>query len=108
MFRTKLVGTGHRPIEAQEIVLNLVEGDEVELEAEPENPYDPNAIKIIVDEVHVGYVAASERTASGYNLAQEIIFNLPARAVVTDGAGTRSPVLVVTPLEAEDAGPAAA
>ena len=28
----------------------------VELLPEPENPYDPNAIKVIVDNEHVGYI----------------------------------------------------
>ena len=28
----------------------------VELTEEPDNPYDPNAIKVIIDDVHVGYI----------------------------------------------------
>ena len=31
---------------------------EIELVPEPENQYDPNAIKIMVDDLHVGYVPA--------------------------------------------------
>lgn len=30
--------------------------DKIELVPEPENPHDPNAIKVIVDGVHVGYI----------------------------------------------------
>lgn len=30
----------------------------VELQPEPDNPHDPNAIKVIVDGVHIGYIKA--------------------------------------------------
>lgn len=32
--------------------------DEVELVPEPDNPYDPNAIKVMIDGSHVGYIKA--------------------------------------------------
>ena len=32
--------------------------DDVQLEPEPDNPHDPNAIKVIADGVHIGYVPA--------------------------------------------------
>ena len=36
----------------------VVQINEVELIPEPDNPHDPNAIKIIADGVHIGYVPA--------------------------------------------------
>ena len=36
----------------------VVQIDEVELIPEPDNPHDPNAIKVVADGVHIGYVPA--------------------------------------------------
>ncbi len=33
---------------------------DAELVPEPENPHDPNAVKVIVDDIHVGYVPAEK------------------------------------------------
>lgn len=33
---------------------------QVTLEFEPKNPHDPNAIKVLLDDVHVGYIASGE------------------------------------------------
>ena len=30
--------------------------NKIELIPEPDNPYDPNAVKVIVDNIHVGYI----------------------------------------------------
>jgi hypothetical protein len=51
-----LVGARFRPVEAQSILLEAEVGDPVQLEPEPTNAYDPNAIKVIYKEHHVGYV----------------------------------------------------
>lgn len=55
-----LVGASFRPIEAQLAVRDLVPGDDLELEAEPTNQYDPNAIRVIFDGLHIGYVPAKQ------------------------------------------------
>lgn len=36
--------------------------DKVELIPEPDNPNDPNAIKVVVDDVHIGYIKAGSCT----------------------------------------------
>lgn len=41
---------------------NLELGLLLELEAEPDNPYDPQAIKICYKDFHLGYVPRSENT----------------------------------------------
>lgn len=60
---TTVNGVNFRQSFVKEIVRNLSEGDTVFLEREPDNAYDPNAIKVFVDDpvhgaVHIGYVAA--------------------------------------------------
>lgn len=41
---------------AQEIIDDLAESSELEIRPEPDNQYDPNAIKILTDDVHIGYI----------------------------------------------------
>lgn len=63
-FRTRLVGAQFRPIEAQALVHALEEGSPVYLERDPENEFDPNAIKICADmdcSEHIGFVAAKHK-----------------------------------------------
>lgn len=61
MFEPKkfyIAGVQFRSARDKEALLNVNEGDELFLEPEPENKFDPNAIKI-VDEgnsFHFGYV----------------------------------------------------
>jgi hypothetical protein len=56
-----LVGVTFRPAEAKEIVkrLNPDDGYQLSLEAEPNNPYDSNAVKVIHNPtgMHIGYLA---------------------------------------------------
>jgi|WetSurMetagenome_2_1015567.scaffolds.fasta_scaffold94286_3 hypothetical protein len=59
-----LAGVQFRPTTAIAAIQNLQEGDELILDPEPDNKYDPNAIRVMVDsEVgdeatreHLGYV----------------------------------------------------
>jgi hypothetical protein len=46
-FFTELVGVSFRPAFAKEVVGALELGDELVLELDPENKYDPHAIKVI-------------------------------------------------------------
>lgn len=57
MIRTHIAGTNFRPIAAQVRAKALIEGEELFLEAEPENQFDPNAIRVFTqDGVHIGYI----------------------------------------------------
>lgn len=58
-FETVLRGVSFRPLEAKEIVNQLIEGSGLKLEREPFNPHDPNAIKVLDPDTneHLGYVA---------------------------------------------------
>lgn len=54
------VGMHFRPPLAREICSTLEVGAELSLEREPENPHDPNAIKVIYtlegEPIHIGYI----------------------------------------------------
>lgn len=63
---SEIVGVHFRPAEAKQAHNALQIGEQVELEAEPDNAYDPNAVKVMVDighgdsgpiMEHIGYVA---------------------------------------------------
>jgi hypothetical protein len=54
------VGMHFRNAQAREIASALEPGNELLLDREPENPYDPNAIRVLYDldgePIHIGYV----------------------------------------------------
>lgn len=49
LFQAALMGANFRPKETREVLVGLPTGQELSLEREPENPYDPNAVKVIFD-----------------------------------------------------------
>lgn len=53
---SNLAGLQFRAAEAKQVVLGLIVGDELTLEREPENPYDENAIRVLKDDEHIGYL----------------------------------------------------
>lgn len=58
-FSAILRGLSFRPIDAKAYAGTLTEGDSLLIEREPENAFDPNAIKVLSPErsLHIGYVA---------------------------------------------------
>lgn len=59
----KVVGMHFRErdgVPAKQIVANMVPPLTLDLEREPENPYDANAIKVICNEKHIGYIEAGQ------------------------------------------------
>lgn len=86
-----LVGTHFRDSEAKRLVNALVVGDDnFTFEREPDNEYDPNAIKVLVDDVHVGYLAR----ANNHSLAEDMDNGAEPTARLIDHDG-RKPVLLV-------------
>ena len=53
LTKTQLINSGYTDDRIYQICFNPVN---VVLEEEPTNEYDPNAIKVIIDNVHVGYI----------------------------------------------------
>jgi len=56
----QVVGLYYRPQIVQEAAQNLKGGERFLLVREPTNPHDPNAIKVMLDGIHLGYVPATE------------------------------------------------
>lgn len=55
----EIAGYKHRPIDAQAVVKGLEEGEQLFLEREPSNKYDPFAVKVIAadpDRTFLGYI----------------------------------------------------
>lgn len=51
-----VVGMHYRGAEVKALVSNFVPPLSVFLEPEPENPHDMNALKVMYDETHIGYI----------------------------------------------------
>lgn len=59
--RYAIVGMGYRKeVGAQGIVDQVAHHAEVELITEPSNQYDPNAVQVWIDGVHVGFVPKTQ------------------------------------------------
>lgn len=58
-FQAASVGAQFRPAGTKDLIRSLAIGDELTLEREPENAYDANAIKVLHDTTHIGYIEAS-------------------------------------------------
>lgn len=66
-IQSTLAGAKFRPQAARATLLELGIGDMLRLEPEPENPYDPRAVKVIspLDTLpeHLGYIARADNPA---------------------------------------------
>lgn len=58
MGRYCMVGMKFR--DAVDLVNSLEDGTDLWLEREPDNPHDPNAVKVLYDGLHVAYVKGTE------------------------------------------------
>lgn len=54
---SEIVGVHFRPAEAKALHNALQIGENVDLVAEPNNKYDPNAVMVMSEGEHIGYVA---------------------------------------------------
>jgi len=92
----RCVGMHFRPPEARAMAEALLPGDTVQLEREPFNPHDSNAIKVMLHETHIGYVAANQAifVASYMDEGHEFV------AEVTGRQG-QYPLLTISPATQE-------
>lgn len=68
-LRFEVVGLRYRDEDAQYAAYGLEEGDYLELEEEPDNRYDPYAVKVLTtDGYHIGYVCASRAPLISRNI----------------------------------------
>jgi len=94
---SNIVGNQFRPKDsgARELVDNLQPGDEIQLERDPTNEYDSNAVKIIIEGVFVGFVAK----ADNFQVASHLDANRPYKAVCVAQYGDRKPGIKIELLE---------
>lgn len=96
---TTIAGLTFRPASAKEAVDNLEIGDELRLEADFDNEYDSNAVKVIVDiddgdssvDEFVGFIPK----ADNWEIATAIREGATPVATVVGWEGTRKPTLKV-------------
>lgn len=88
-----LVGVNFRPAEAREIVKQLSFGSELELEAEPDNAYDRNAVKVLDPEtqIHLGYLSRESNYETAVHLADGGSYSCK----VTSFANVLKPILSI-------------
>lgn len=86
---TSLVGASFRPSEARDALRRTTIGDRLSLEPDPENEYDSEAVRVMVEGHHAGFIAKkdnspiSKRLLSGDEVFAEIIaFENPIRPVL--------------------------
>lgn len=91
-----LVGVTFRGGEARDIVKSLTpaDGDKLSLEAEPENPYDSNAVKVIHDPTgtHIGYLARENNWEISDGLQNGAEFDIE----IVGFENTLKPTLLIT------------
>lgn len=79
MLTVPLVGATFRPAEAKAIVRELRIGNTVQLRADPENEYDPHAVAVYSDDVHIGFIPRDSNSAlfavlmDGAEISAEIV-----------------------------------
>lgn len=63
VFQCTLAGANFRPADAREVCKSLSIGDTLELEADPANPYDSNAVRVIASGEFIGFIPKTDNTA---------------------------------------------
>lgn len=95
-FTTTLVGASHRPYDIQDIIASLEEGDWLSLEREPHNPYDQWAIKVMLGDQHLGYVAAKRALSVASEIAPYMDISPDYTCEVINGGTPNAPALRIT------------
>lgn len=91
-FLATSVGASFRPKEAKDIIRSLEIGDEIQLEREPDNAYDENAIKTLFNGTHIGYVEKDVAV----EIAPLLDEDYPAKATVLSFLSDLKPHLEIT------------
>ncbi len=80
-----VVGMHFRGAEVKELVSTFTEGVKLRLEREPDNPYDPNAVKVFYEDTHIGYI--NKKDAS---FISDDLIDREATTIVTEMAVRRN------------------
>lgn len=95
---TVLAGCNFRPSEARARCKQLRLREAVELEADPNNEYDNHAVRVLVDDQFIGFVARADNGAIFAALQRDE----PYSAEVVGFQGSIKPIIEIT-LEGADA-----
>lgn len=60
IITTTLAGANFRPADAREVTKRLVIGETLELEQDPFNEYDASAVKVIAEDIFIGYIPKAD------------------------------------------------
>lgn len=60
-----LAGSSFRPQDCIDRLKAAKNGTALDLEAEPSNKFDPKAIKVLIDRMHVGFIGSPKTTKDG-------------------------------------------
>lgn len=87
-----LMGVSFRPAEAREIVRGLLKTDAeyLRLEREPTNEYDPNAVKVILYDTHIGYCAR----ANNFEISQALDVGIVPGIILVELHPTKPTMLI--------------
>ena len=90
-----VVGMHFRGEHAKQYAAALQPGDELFLEAEPDNPYDQNAIKVLApsdegEPWHLGYINRADAAWISPHLTPEAEVKVTVERVATAGTGRNS------------------
>lgn len=84
-----VVGANFRPTESRDALYAASIGTTCELEADPDNEYDSSAVRVLIDEHHVGFLPTDmngpvfEELTEGAEVTATIIsFEKPLRPIV--------------------------
>lgn len=91
-IQSEIRGAHFRGEEAKNICALMSKGEAVALEREPENQYDPFAIKAMTGNgIHIGYIAKEDAAA----IAPQLDEGSLARCVCNGHNGTNKPAVIV-------------
>lgn len=86
VFDTTIVGTKFRGGNAMEVLKGLRKGARLRLQREPRNEFDPNAIAVLADGQHLGYVPKTDNVkliaAFKGERPSDLIVELTAEAII--------------------------
>jgi hypothetical protein len=98
-FESFLAGANFRPREARDLVRDLGIGDELTLERDKNNEYDANAIRVLYDGQHLGFIERTVAARLAPFMDSEAVVGLPSTytcTVIDGGVSPLKPLLEIT------------
>jgi len=74
-------------------------GEPIEFEREPDNPHDPNAIKVLHNGLHMAYIERGQAALIATYLDSGVAYTAHVSAKDDDGRGQEIPLVTFVPAE---------